>query len=198
MHPYLPQLADAHQPAVQVANLLLRWCVPTKCVHLLRTLPPDSTAQFCKDVDSMVEDAFCAINDCATQFGQVQRNLYETPTAWGGLGVRPLHAVRNAAFVGCWMNCLAHARQHQGPVIRGFDTGWDPGGRATYSFHGEYWCALDAVNTELGAEQDAYDVLGVGIWDLRSMMRCGPNSRSAKRRCRGLCWRNDLGRGETR
>ena len=24
----LPQLADAHQPAVQVANLLLRWCVP--------------------------------------------------------------------------------------------------------------------------------------------------------------------------
>ena len=83
--------------------------------------------------------------------------------------MRPLHAVRNAAFVGCWMNCLAHVRQHQGPAIRGFDTGWDPGGRTTYSFHGEYRCALDAVNTELGAEQDAYDVMGFAFQDaLRS------------------------------
>ena len=37
----LPQLAGAHQPAVQIANLLLRWCVPTKCINLLRTLPPE-------------------------------------------------------------------------------------------------------------------------------------------------------------
>ncbi len=161
----LPQLAGAHQPAVQVANLLLRWCVPTKCVHLLRTLPPEYTADFCTAVDSMVLDAFCDINECREHFGQVQRHLYETPMAWGGLGMRPLYAVRNAAFVGCWMHCLAHVRQHHGPVIRGFDVGWDPGGRATYSFHGEYRCALDAVNDDLGVDQDAYAVVGFAFHD---------------------------------
>eukprot|EP00660_Eupelagonema_oceanica_P019647 gene19647-biopygen34296 len=161
----IPGLAGAHQPAVQVANLLLRWCVPSKCIHLLRILPPDVTDEFCRDVDARVEAAFCEINECAEPFGDVQRHLYETTLAWGGLGMRPLDAVRHAAFVGAWMQCLSHVRQYNGCVIADFDAGWELGGSTAYSFHGEYRCALDRLGNELGVGREAYDVMGFSLRD---------------------------------
>ena len=48
-------LAGPHHPAVQIANLLLRWCVPSKCTHLLRILPPEHTADFSQDIDQGCE-----------------------------------------------------------------------------------------------------------------------------------------------
>ncbi len=139
----IPSLAGAHQPAVQVANLLLRYCVSSKCTHLLRIMPPPQVLDFCIDIDQRVERAFCSINDIGVdQFGGIQRCLYNTPMAWGGLGMRPLHAVRNAAFVGGWMQSLAHVRADYGDVIADFDAGWDPGGIGHYSFHGEYRCHI--------------------------------------------------------
>ena len=120
--------------------------------------------------------------------------LYETPAAWGGLGMRPLYAVRNAAFVGCWMHCLAHVRQHHGDAIRGFDTGWDPGGDATFSFHGEYRCALDALRAELGAERDVADVLGFSLQDaLRAEQpKCQKALSRAVLEQRFVAWRDAL------
>eukprot|EP00660_Eupelagonema_oceanica_P019730 gene19730-biopygen1270 len=161
----IPRSAGPHQPAVQVANLLLRWCVPSKCVHLLRILPPAVTDEFCRGVDARVEEAFCLINECTDGFGEAQRQLYETPLAWGGLGMRPLHAVRHAAFVGAWMQCLSHVRRRHGRAIANFDNGWELGGAAVYSFHGEYRCALDGLGRELGVQQGAYDVLGFSVRD---------------------------------
>jgi hypothetical protein len=162
----LPTLAGPHQPAVQVANLLLRYCVSSKCTHLLRLLPPPYTADFSRDIDARVERAFCAINGVAEHFGDVQRRLYETPMAWGGLGMRPLHDVRNSAFVGAWVHCLAHVRAHHADAMPDFDAGWDPGGAARYSFHGEYRCALDSLSAELGlGEGAAYEVLGFNLPD---------------------------------
>jgi hypothetical protein len=95
----------------------------------------------------------------------VQQGLYETPLAWGGMGMRPLYAVRNAAFVGGWLHCLAHLRQLYGESIRDFDVGWDTGGRAAYSFHGEFRCSLDALELELGGGQRVWDVLGFSCHD---------------------------------
>ncbi len=190
----LPRLAGAHQPAVQVANLLLRWCVQSKCVHLIRTLSPVATASFCEDVDARVMKAFCDINECGATFDDVQRRLYETPMAWGGLGMRPLYAVRNAASIGCWMHCLAHIRRFHGAAIRGFDVGWDPGGATTFSFHGEYRCALDALHAELGLERDAFDVLGISVRDalLSEQPKCQKALSRAVLARRFEAWRDTL------
>eukprot|EP00666_Eupelagonemidae_sp_cell4sb_P018085 gene18085-biopygen42370 len=157
----LPALAGPHQPAVQVANLLLRYCVASKCSHLLRLLPPPSTASFCRDVDDRVARAFCAINDITEHFGPIQRQLYSTPTAWGGLGMRQLFDVRNAAFVGAWLQCLSHVRTAHGSVIPDFDVGWDPGGARRYSFR----CALDGLDVELEVGTSAFEVLGLSARD---------------------------------
>eukprot|EP00666_Eupelagonemidae_sp_cell4sb_P017798 gene17798-biopygen41443 len=191
----LPTLAGAHQPAVQVANLLLRYCVSSKVTHLLRLLPPPCTADFCKDIDERVVRAFCAINDVEEHFGDVQRHLYSTPMAWGGLGFRPLHDVRNAAFVGAWLHCMAHIRTHHGPAMPGFDAGWDPGGMGRYSFHGEYRCALDALNTQLGLDTGAYDVLGCTLPDVlqREQPKCQKLLSRAVLAQQFAVWKDSLG-----
>eukprot|EP00665_Eupelagonemidae_sp_cell47_P008760 gene8760-biopygen13148 len=79
--------------------------------------------------------------------------------------MRALFDVRCAAFVGAWLHCLAHVRSHHGAAIEGFDPGWDPGGRARFSFHGEFRCALDALNAELGADGGASGILGFSVHD---------------------------------
>ncbi len=140
--------------------------MPSKCTHLLRLLPPPCTADFCKDIDERVARAFCKINDITQHFGDIQRHLYHTPLAWGGLGMRQLHDVRNAAFVGAWLHCLSHVRARHGNALPDFDSGWDPGGLGRYSFHGEFRCALDALNAEIGNEGDgAFSVLGFTLHD---------------------------------
>eukprot|EP00660_Eupelagonema_oceanica_P019076 gene19076-biopygen22385 len=63
------------------------------------------------------------------------------------------------------MHCLAHVRTHHGAAMPGFDSGWDPGGVARYSFHGEYRCALAALDAELGPDESAYGVLGFSLHD---------------------------------
>ena len=64
------------------------------------------------------------------------------------------------------MQWLAHVRIYHGDAITGFDSGWDPGGMGQHSFHGEYRCALDALDMELGGEGKAYDVLGFSLRDV--------------------------------
>eukprot|EP00665_Eupelagonemidae_sp_cell47_P009391 gene9391-6073_t len=116
----MPELAAEHLPVVQVANLLLRWCVASKCVHLLRLLPPRLTDEFAADVDRRVERTFAQLNRIEDCFDATARHLYQTPLAWGGLGMRPLHAVRESAFVGAWMQCMSFVREHHGDRIPAF------------------------------------------------------------------------------
>ena len=66
---------------------------------------------------------FCAINGVAEGFGDLQRRLYETPLSYGGLGMRDLYDVREAAYVGGWLQCLCHLQRNLGDAIPGFDAG---------------------------------------------------------------------------
>eukprot|EP00660_Eupelagonema_oceanica_P019242 gene19242-biopygen33614 len=156
---------EAEEGADVVDHDIVEAPVASKCAHLWRLLPPPYTADFCRDVDERVARAFCTVNDVEEHFGPVQRRLYGAPASWGGLGMRPLYAVRNAAFVGAWMHCMAHVRTHHGAAMPGFDDGWDPGGVARYSFHGEYRCALAALDAELGPDDTTYEVLGFSLRD---------------------------------
>eukprot|EP00661_Eupelagonemidae_sp_cell13_P025040 gene25040-biopygen11962 len=162
----LPQLAGAHQPAVQVANLLLRWCVASKGVHLLRLLPPPLTADFARQADALLLRAFCRLNCLEEGFDDEQRHLYETPLAWGGLGMRSLYDVREAAFVGAWLQCAAHVRNCHGADIPRFDMGWEPGGAVVYGFHRSFQAALAALDAQLGGDNAAFALLGFGPADV--------------------------------
>eukprot|EP00660_Eupelagonema_oceanica_P019542 gene19542-biopygen36933 len=155
----------AGRPGRQSAATTLR-CFQVRAPDT--TLPPPSVADFSRDIDDRVVRvrAFCDINEVGEQFGPVQRRLYSFPASWGGLGMRSLYAVRNAAFVGAWLRCMAHVRSHHGGVIPDFDVGWETDTHARYSFHGEFRCALDALNGELGPGETAYDVLGFGVRDI--------------------------------
>ena len=90
-------------------------------------MSPTQTDEFAKDVDTRIRRAFCQINDIAESFDDTQRKLYETPTAWGGIGMRAMHDVRNAAFVGGWLQCASHIRHTYGPLLPHYDTGWAAG-----------------------------------------------------------------------
>ena len=95
----IPDLADPDLPAVQTANLLLRWCVSSKCIHLLRMLPPHITTNFAADIDQRVRAAFRRINNIEESWDETARLLFETPMAYGGLGMRPLAEHSAAAFM---------------------------------------------------------------------------------------------------
>eukprot|EP00660_Eupelagonema_oceanica_P019785 gene19785-biopygen16644 len=154
---------------VQTLQVYREWtmiCEKWRWVPRRTPLPGGAvTDEFCRDVDARVEEAFCLINECTEGFGEAQRRLYETRLAWGGLGMRPLHAVRHVAFVGAWMQCLSHVRRRHGRAIANFDDGWELGGAAVYSFHGEYRCALDGLGRELGVQQGAHHALGFSVRD---------------------------------
>jgi len=97
--------AEPGEPAVQVANLLLRHCAGQKAAHLLRLLPPDLTADLATQVDSLVADCFAELNNLTgTDLDACRPRLYHQ-VALGGLGLRPLAALRAAAFFGSWSQC---------------------------------------------------------------------------------------------
>jgi hypothetical protein len=159
----MPDHADEHQPAVQVANLLLRWCVASKCTHLLRVLPPRLTHFFAADVDRRIRDAFCRINHLEESFDRVAEELYCTPLSWGGMGMRPLVDVRAAAYVGAWMHCMAHVRRHHADCIPGFGEGFEDAPR--YQFQADYRDAMALLDSQLGDGGAAYSVVGVSLAD---------------------------------
>ena len=58
--------------------------------------------------------------------------------------MRSLFDIREAAYVGGWLQCLAHLRHHLQDAIPTFDTGWAQGDMCMFSFHAEYRAATDA------------------------------------------------------
>ena len=82
------------------------------------------TERFAADVDERVRGAFCRINNITDGLDSTGRDLYETPLAYGGLGMRPLRDHRAAAFLGCWLQVMQHVRSHHGDAIPQFEQGW--------------------------------------------------------------------------
>eukprot|EP00661_Eupelagonemidae_sp_cell13_P025291 gene25291-biopygen2986 len=74
------------------------------------------------------------------------------PTAWGGLGLRPLYAIRDAAFVEAWLQCAAHVCSAYGRHMPDFAAGWAQGSERGYGFHTAFHTALAAVDGALGAD----------------------------------------------
>ena len=63
----IPVHAHPGEPAVQVANLLLRHCGSSKASHLLRTLPPAVVREAAQRIDDIVLD-FVHINTAFSPF----------------------------------------------------------------------------------------------------------------------------------
>eukprot|EP00660_Eupelagonema_oceanica_P019363 gene19363-biopygen8992 len=190
----IPRHAGPHQPAVQVANLLLRWCVPSKCTHLLRALPPRLTADFCTDIDQRVSEAFSNINDINENFGELQRRLYETPLQYGGLDMRALHDIREAAYVGGWLQCLCHLHHHLADTVPNFARGWAPDDMCTYAFHTEYRAAVDSLNAKLGVDMGTYAVLSAAPADAlhSEQVKAQKELSRAVLACKFTAWKDTL------
>ncbi len=165
----LPDDAPPHLPAVQTANLLLRWCVSSKCVHLLRLLPPRLTESFAADIDERVRAAFCKINNIGGNLEVTSHLLYATSMSYGGLGMRPLREHRAAAFVGCWLQVMAHVRTHHSYAIAEFDCGWQ--GAPVHPFHRDFSEASDELDHQLGERGAALGLLQLSVADMLARER---------------------------
>ncbi len=73
----------------------------------------------------------------------------------GGLGMRALHDVRNAAFVGAWFQCIAHLRRAYGHHMPGLEAGWGEEEMSVYPFQTEFKGALAALDLLSGGSRDS-------------------------------------------
>ncbi len=138
-----------------------------RCVQVYApatTPPPPTTAAFASDIDNRVLRAFCVINHVEESLDASGKQLYETPLVYGGLGMRPLAEHRAAAFIGGWMQVLAHVRANHGPTLPGFDAGWN--GLPVHSYHRDYTDALEQLDSQLGQGGAAYSITGLSLQDL--------------------------------
>jgi hypothetical protein len=122
------------------------------------------TNAFATDIDDRVRRAFCVINHVEESLDDCGRKLYETPLAYGGLGMRPLAEHRAAAFIGGWMQVMSHVRTYHGRTITGFDAGWC--GPPVHRFHREFRDAVDELDGQLGQSGSTYSVLGLSLQDI--------------------------------
>ena len=109
----LPTQASPHQPAVQVAALLLRLCGAGKLTHLLRSNPPTRTTGAARAYDEALLTAYAklAALDPLTESQQEQCQL---PLRSGGRGLRSQERLAPAAWVGSWAQCLSEVLARSG------------------------------------------------------------------------------------
>ena len=109
----LPEQASPHLPAVQSAGLLLRLCGVGKVTHLLRTIPPDSTANAALIFDEGVLASYETLAglDPLTRQQRIQCQL---PLRCGGRGLRSQAATAPAAWCASWAQCAADVRMRTG------------------------------------------------------------------------------------
>jgi hypothetical protein len=109
----LPAKASPHQPAVQVAALLLRLCGCGKVTHLLRSTPPSTTKSAARVFDTALLKCYeeLAELDPLTAEQALQCSL---PLRLGGRGLRSQEQLASAAWVASWAQCLAEVLQRTG------------------------------------------------------------------------------------
>ena len=111
LHSRRTSVGDAQGEAVlssaQCAQLLLRFCVEPKLLHLLRATPPRLILAGVSETDAGLQQAFgsffgMASPPCATLAVQLA-----LPVRHGGAGVGALGLKHEAAYVGSWALCLS-------------------------------------------------------------------------------------------
>ncbi len=102
----LPAKASPHQPAVQVAALLLRLCGCGKVTHLLRCAPPTTTRAAARAYDAALLKNYeeLAELDPLTAAQALQCQL---PLRLGGRGLRSQEQLAPAAWAASWAQCVA-------------------------------------------------------------------------------------------
>jgi len=109
----LPTNASPHQPAVQVAALLLRLCGSGKVTHLLRSNPPASTATAAKAFDAALLRAYTELAQL-DPLAPDQEAQCRLPLRLGGRGLRSQQDLAPAAWVASWTQSLAEVRKRSG------------------------------------------------------------------------------------
>lgn len=113
----IPVHAQPGEPAVQVANLLLRHCASSKASHLLRALPTAVVLETAQRIDQVILDGFADINALGAAENSSAKSLIQMPVARGGLGLRSLSVVADAAHVAAWLHCAHSVSVAIGDVV---------------------------------------------------------------------------------
>ena len=109
----LPTQASPHQPAVQVAALLLRHCGCGKVTHLLRSTPPATVREAARAYDAALLTCYEVLTelDPLTEAQALQSRL---PLRLGGRGLRSQEQLAPAAWVASWAQCAAEVLARTG------------------------------------------------------------------------------------
>ena len=86
--------------SVQAANLLLRHCILTKPVHLLRTLRPSITDEFTREFDQEAHNCIIATLALPSPLSEEAQLDLSLPYRLGGMGFRPAARANRPAFWG--------------------------------------------------------------------------------------------------
>ena len=151
----LPDECSPDRQGVQAANLLLRHCCSARVAHLLRLLPPEQTRELAADVDRRTAETFCTINQLPPLDGWRAEAL-RMPLRLGGLGLRALEPIVDAAFIGATAQVAPHVARCTGAC---FDDPSDPAA-----------CRLAAAASSFQAatRSDPWAVLHMSPADLQS------------------------------
>ena len=109
----LPTSASPHQPAVQVAALLLRLCGTGKVTHLLRSNRPATTATAALAFDAALLKAYTELAQL-DPLAPDQEAQCRLPLRLGGRGLRSQHDLAPAAWAASWAQCLPEVRERSG------------------------------------------------------------------------------------
>ena len=109
----LPTSASPHQPAVQVAALLLRLCGGGKVTHLLRCNPPDTVAEPARSFDTALLKAYETLADL-DPLSADQKVQCQLPLRLGGRGLRSQERLAPAAWTASWAACLPEVLNRTG------------------------------------------------------------------------------------
>ena len=90
---------------VQCCQVLLRSCVETKLLHLLRAYSPDALGDRPRQLAVQLQDFWEELLEC--QLSSQDRLQMALPVSRAGLGVGSLVLRHAAAFVGSWCLCLS-------------------------------------------------------------------------------------------
>ena len=111
----LPAAAGAGQPGNQVAWSLLTNTLPSRILHLLRTHPVGLTAEFCEELQAMLQEAVLSIMDVPS-LTAVQWEMAFVPPPEGGLGLQHLPTARVVARASALVAACQHFPASEVPL----------------------------------------------------------------------------------
>ncbi|HVX01505.1 MAG TPA: hypothetical protein VHA52_13870, partial [Candidatus Babeliaceae bacterium] len=110
-HKHMFELLSHPDMPPQCAMILLRVCFLPRLLHFLRSLPPRFMRQACIEFDEQIVQAFIDIMELNVkkmpltdkQKAQIELNISD-----GGMGLRSMLRVMNAAYVSAYLPLLPH------------------------------------------------------------------------------------------